>query len=92
VFGVGLFGGKKEDKDDKVQKLMEQYKLHEMDENDQEMVKEIYNDLMATGLLKAGMALSFAKAEEQAKVAYLSALVKQNWIIMRKLDELIKTR
>ena len=27
---------------------------------------------------------------EQAKVGYLSALVKQNWIIIRKFDELNK--
>lgn len=36
------------------------------------------------------MALSFAKAEEQAKVTYLSALVEQNWMIIRQLSRLNK--
>lgn len=34
------------------------------------------------------MALSFAKAEEQAKVTYLSALVEQNWLIVNQLSRL----
>jgi len=36
------------------------------------------------------MALSFAKAEEQAKVTYLSALVEQNWLLFRKLEDISK--
>ena len=36
------------------------------------------------------MALSFAKAEEQAKVTYLSALTEQNWMIIRQLSRLNK--
>ena len=43
---------------------------------------------MGNNLLKAGMALSFAKAEEQAKVTYLSALVEQNWIMIRQLSNI----
>ena len=37
-----------------------------------------------------GMALSFAKAEEQAKVTYLSAITEQNWMIIRQLSRLNK--
>lgn len=36
------------------------------------------------------MALSFAKAEEQAKVTYLSTAVEQNWMIIRQLSRLNK--
>ena len=61
-----------------------------MNEKDLESVKKIVSDLFGNGLLKAGMALSFAKAEEQAKVTYLSALVEQNWIIIRQLDRISK--
>ncbi|ABF33863.1 hypothetical protein ACPWVV_000218 [Streptococcus pyogenes] len=35
------------------------------------------------------MALSFAKAEEQVKVTYLSALVEQNWILISQNQEIL---
>ncbi|HGI4981335.1 TPA: hypothetical protein ACJS04_001023 [Streptococcus agalactiae] len=47
------------------------------------------NDLAGNGFFKAGMALSFAKAEEQAKVTYLSALVEQNWILISQNQEIL---
>lgn len=53
-------------------------------------VKNISTDLAGLGLMKTGMALSFAKSEEQAKVGYLSALVEQNWILIKQNDEIIK--
>jgi len=87
---VGMFGNKEEKKQAKAEKFMEKYKLHEIDSNDYEMVEEISRDMAGLGLMKAGLALSFAKGEEQAKLGYLSALVKQNWIIIRKLDEISK--
>lgn len=74
----------------KVAKYVNRYKLNDIDENDLEIIKQISDDLFGLGLIKAGMAFSFAKGEEQAKIGYLSALVKQNWIIIRKLDELNK--
>ena len=40
------------------------------------------------GFFKVGMALSFAKAHEQATVTYLSALVEQNWMMIRQISEL----
>ena len=86
VFG----GGKnKEDKKQKeIEKYMERYRLTNLDDNDLEAVREITQEFRGLGLMKAGMALSFARAEEQAKVGYLAALIKQNWIIIRKLDEI----
>lgn len=65
--------------------------MSDIDEKDIESVKKIVSDLVGNELFKAGMALSFAKAEEQAKVTYLSALVKQNWIIIRQLDRISKS-
>ena len=70
--------------------LMEKYGLSNVDSRDAESIRKILNDIKANGLFKAGMALSFAKGEEQAKVTYLSALVEQNWIIIRQLDRLNK--
>ena len=88
---MALFSSK-ENKDDKKQqeinKFMEKYQLEEIDDKDLVIIKKIATDLIGNNLLKAGMALSFAKAEEQAKVSYLSALVNQNWIMIRQLNNI----
>lgn len=90
---MGLFGEKKseeEKQNELLEKFMQRYQLEELDEKDLVILKRIATDLAGNGLLKAGMALSFAKAEEQAKVTYLSALVEQNWMIVRQLSRLNK--
>lgn len=88
---MSLFG-KRETKEDKQQKkldqFMERYQLEDLDEKDLMVLQRIANDLVGNNLLKTGMALSFAKAEEQAKVTYLSALVEQNWMVIRQLSRL----
>lgn len=90
---MGLFG-EKETKEEKLarktQEILNKYGLTEVDERDVASIKKIISDLAGNNLIKAGMALSFSKAEEQAKVSYLSALVEQNWIIIRQLDRLNK--
>ena len=70
--------------------LMERFGLSNIDSRDADSVRKILNDLKGNGLIKAGMAFGFAKGEEQAKVSYLSAIVEQNWIIIRQLDRLNK--
>ena len=88
---MALFGTKetKEEKQKRKEKeLLDRYGLSEVDQKDIQSIKKIINDLSGNGLLKAGMALSFASEEEQAKVTYLSALVEQNWIIIRQLDRI----
>ena len=88
---MALFNSK-ENKDDKKQQeinnFMTKYQLEEIDDKDLVIIKKIATDLIGNNLLKAGMALSFAKAEEQAKVSYLSALVNQNWIMIRQLNNI----
>ncbi|SDB89436.1 hypothetical protein SAMN05421734_102253 [Pelagirhabdus alkalitolerans] len=87
---MALFGGKdaepKMTKEEKqMAKFMEKYQLEEADEKDLAIIKKIATDLAGNGLFKAGMALSFAKAEEQAKVTYLSALTEQNWMTTQSI-------
>lgn len=90
---MGLFG-EKETKEEKhqreLQKFMDRYELEDMDEKDLVVLRKIASDLMGNGFFKVGMAFSFAKAEEQAKVTYLSALAEQNWMIIRQLARLNK--
>ncbi|MGP1540861.1 hypothetical protein [Peptostreptococcus stomatis] len=88
---MGLFNSKEnkeEKKQQEIEKFMERYQLDEISDQDLVIIKKIATDLMGNNLLKAGMALSFAKAEEQAKVTYLSALVEQNWIMIRQLSNI----
>lgn len=89
---MGIFGGEKQTKEEKqktkTDEMMKKYGLDGMEGKDVESAKRIVNDLVGNNFFKAGMALSFAKAEDQAKVTYLSALVEQNWIIIRQLNEI----
>ena len=88
---MGLFNSKEnkeEKKQQEIEKFMERYQLDEISNQDLVIIKKIATDLMGNNLLKAGMALSFAKVEEQAKVTYLSALVEQNWIMIRQLSNI----
>lgn len=79
---------KEEKKQKEIEKFMNKYQLDDINEKDLVMIKKIANDLIGNNLFKAGMALSFAKPEEQAKVTYLSALVEQNWMIIRQLSSI----
>ena len=88
---MGMFGGKgaKEEKQRReIEVFKQKYGLDSLDERDLRIVNSIAGDLAGNGFLKAGMALSFAKAEEQAKVTYLSALVEQNWLIINQLSRI----
>jgi hypothetical protein len=81
----------------KIKKTLEKYGLnlaeydsHTISEKNVENLSRIGSDLAGNKWLKAGMALSFAKSEEQAKVTYLSAQVEQNWILIRQNEIMIR--
>lgn len=91
---MALFGEKKtkdEKEQDKLQAFMDKYQLEDLDHKDLVVLQRIANDLVGNGFFKLGLALSFAKVEEQAKITYLSALVEQNWMIIRQLSRLNKS-
>jgi hypothetical protein len=90
---MGLFG--KKDQKTKEQKeqeqrdeFMERYQLEDVDQRDLVVLERIARDLGANSLIKTAMALSFTSVQEQAKVTYLSALVEQNWMIIRQLSRI----
>lgn len=93
---MGLFGKKKTDEEkirdtfDKYGLDIENYDELRIREENKKNLLQIASDIVANSLFKAGMALSFARAEEQAKVGYLSALVSQNWIIIRQNELILK--
>jgi hypothetical protein len=78
--------GEKQAKDEK--KYLEKYGLGNLSPEDLIILKKITTDLFASKWFKASQALRFAKVEEQAEVAYLNTLVEQNWLIIKKLDEI----
>lgn len=87
---MGIFDKQNKEKKEqqKIEAFKQKYHLQNLDSDELSIVQNIASDLIGNGLFKAGMALSFAKAEEQAKVTYLSALVEQNWLIIRMLKEI----
>lgn len=88
---MALFGEKKtkeEKEQEQLQKFMDKYNLDTISPQDLTVVQRIANDLAGNGFLKVGLALSFSKAEDQAKITYLSALVEQNWLIINQLSRL----
>lgn len=90
---MALFGSKEEKAEKasrKVQAFLDKKGLGELTPGSYSQVENIMGDLAGNGMMKAGLALSFAKAEEQAKVTYLSALVEQNWILIKQQDDILK--
>lgn len=86
---MALFNDEKrqQKEEQKAQEIMERFGLNNLSDADYKSCIKIVRDLTGLGLMKAGMALSFAKSEEQCKVGFLSAMVEQNWIMIRQLDE-----
>jgi hypothetical protein len=70
----------------KLQDYMKKYRLTQVDENDLAVIRQIIGDL--TGLDQMNLATVFSKASDQIMVSHFSAILKQNWIIIRKLSEI----
>ena len=90
---MGIFSSKKatntEPKKSKAQIYLEERGITDLSQKSHRQVNKIAIDLAGNGLAKAGLALTFAKVEEQAKVGYLSALVEQNWILIEQNQQII---
>lgn len=77
-----LFGGK--DKEEtKKESIINDYHLNDLPEEDKENI-----DLIAYRTIGIDMAKFGSKAEDNAKIRLLQALVEQNWIIMKMLNEI----
>jgi len=81
---------KKAKENEKLRLLAERYGLNELDGEELKQAQEIIKSISANRFFEAGMALSFAKGEEQAKVSYLRTLYEQNWLIINQLNKLNK--
>ena len=95
---MGIFDGKpKKTEEEKLKEVLDKYGLDisnydekKIGEENRKNLNQIANDIVGNKWFKAGMAFSFASADKQATVGYLSALVSQNWILIRQNELIIK--
>lgn len=89
---MGLFGGNKETKEEKqerkAQELLDKFNLGNISHEYVDSVRKISEELAGTGMMEFGAQLSGMKTEDTLKVSYLRAIVEQNFIIIRQLDEI----
>lgn len=76
---------------EKIDKFQFKYGLYEVDPQDLKIIKDMALSMTANKLGEAGIALSFGKTEDKAKIGYLRMLVEQNWVIMNQLGRLNNT-
>ncbi|MDU0323860.1 MAG: hypothetical protein ACLRWO_12315 [Clostridium butyricum] len=92
---MGLFDSKENKQEKALKKQQEQfeqlkskYNLNNLTQEDAQTLQRISDSLAGMGFLKAGVALSFGKAEDQAKIGYLSAMIDQNFLIIKLLSDI----
>ena len=87
---MGLLGGNDPKKEQKAQALLQKYGLEGLsDPRDLESVKNISLDLMGNKMIELGTAMT-GNGADVAKMTYFSAIMQQNFIIIRQLDRLNK--
>lgn len=75
----------------KLNQIMAKYELSELDDKYKNAVSNINLELSGTGAMEFGNMLSFdEKTAARLNTYYMNALIQQNWIIIRQLDEISK--
>lgn len=76
-------GEKEEEKQEKLDEFMSQLNLENLSQEDKKFAKLITYNLWGTGLARFG-----ASAEDGANIGLLKALIEQNWMIIKLLNEI----
>ena len=84
---MGLLGNNEEKQQEKVQKLLRKYHVDNVSSDISEDIKEIAYDLAGNKMIELGTLLQ-GNGADSAKMSYMSAIMKQNFIIIRLLDEI----
>lgn len=82
-----MFGNNEEKKQEKVNKLMERYKITNVSSDISEDVLAIAQDLAGNKMIELGTLLQ-GNGADAVKMSYFSAIMKQNFIIIKLLDEI----
>lgn len=69
--------------------FVQRYGLEDLDEKDMQSVGRLAVDLAGSGWGKAATFFG-SKHEDHMKIFYLSAIIEQNWMILRQLARLNK--
>lgn len=87
---MALFGNNEDKKEQKIQALLQRYGLEDLsDPRDKQAVQNIASNLMGNKLMELGTALQ-GNGVDSAKMSYLSAIMEQNFIMIRQLDRIAK--
>ncbi len=83
--------GNREDKElkqeEKMRKLLKKYRLESVSADISDDVQAIADELMGNKAIEVGTLLQ-GNSVDSTKMSYLSAIMKQNWIIIKLLDEI----
>jgi hypothetical protein len=82
-----MFGNSEEKRNEKVQKLLKKYNIENVSSDISEDVLAIATDLTGNKAIEVGAMLQGSGADA-VKMSYLSAIMRQNWIIIKLLDEI----
>lgn len=85
---MGLFGESEEKREQMIQSMMAQYGLEDLtDPKDIQCVQDIAYDLYEHGMIDFASRFH-GKGTDAAQLAYLNAIMQQNFIIIRLLDKI----
>jgi hypothetical protein len=84
---MGMFGNSEEKQQEKVDKLLQKYRVTNVSADIKEDVNAIALDLAGNKAIELGAILQ-GNGADAVKMSYLSAIMKQNWIIIKLLDEI----
>ena len=84
---MGLFGDKDAKQQAKLEKVMQKYHLEDVSPALAPQIQDIAYDLAGNNLIATGE-LFQGNAVESAKLDYLAAITKQNFIIIKLLDQI----
>lgn len=95
---MGFFNSNiKKTDEEKIQEIFEKYGLDIENYNETEIkeqniknLKQVANDVVGNNWIRMGMSLSFAPADKQAIIGYLSAIFNQNFILIRQNELMVR--
>lgn len=82
-----MFGNNEDKQQEKVEKLLKRYNIENVSSDISSDIQAIANDLAGNKMIEMGT-LFQGNANEAAKMSYLSAIMKQNFIIIKLLDKI----
>ena len=91
---MGLFKSQEEKQqilEEKTKKVLEKYELTNLSEEYTNAIKNINSELAGSGLSELGNLLAPDSATSaRVQTQFLNAIVQQNWIIIRQLNDISK--